>query len=122
MPLEMNPFHIVKVLTVNVGKTLSQQRHDSKDETYILESGIAEVLLGQKEDLIYRLDTKYSVLFLPKGTVHRLRNAGDEPLVIWEVSTPYANDTVRLYDPNRRGHVTPNADRDRIAAVMGTGR
>src|SRR5262245_18368043 len=50
--LEMNPFHIVKVLTVNVGKTLSPQRHDSKDETYVLESGVAQILLGQKEDLI----------------------------------------------------------------------
>jgi mannose-6-phosphate isomerase-like protein (cupin superfamily) len=120
--LVITPFYMVKLLTVEPEKTLSQQRHDFKDEAYILEAGIAEVLVGLEENLIYRLATKYSVLFLPKGTVHRLRNAGDESLVIWEVSTPYATDTVRLYDPNHRGHVTPNADRDRIAAVLGTGR
>jgi mannose-6-phosphate isomerase-like protein (cupin superfamily) len=120
--LVMTPYFMAKLLTVDPGKTLSQQRHDFKDEAYILEKGRAEVLLGLEEALIYRLATKYSVLFLPKGTVHRLRNAGDEPLVIWEVSTPYGTDTVRLYDPNRRGNVTPNAYRDQIAEVMGTGR
>jgi mannose-6-phosphate isomerase len=86
-----------KLLVVNEGHSLSLQLHERKDETLYLESGLAELEIGERADALQTVLLSPGTGFhLPAGTVHRMRALKDS--VFLEVSTPELDDVVRLED------------------------
>ena len=81
-----------KVLFVKAGEELSLQYHERKEETLYLQSGRAEVRLGDAELAI----GPGEAFHVAPGTVHRIRALEDSLLL--EVSTPEVDDVVRLED------------------------
>lgn len=75
-------FH-VKQVDVLAGSRLSLQSHEHRAEHWIIIEGRATVTRG--EDVL-ELGPGESI-FIPKGTIHRLENAGTELLRIVEVAT-----------------------------------
>ena len=87
----------IKRLEVTRGNSLSLQMHYHRSEHWIVVSGIAKVVLGEREFL---LNTNEST-FIPAGHVHRLENPGIMNLVMIEVqSGEYVgeDDIVRFQD------------------------
>jgi mannose-6-phosphate isomerase len=87
-----------KLLFVRAGEALSLQYHETKDESWYVQEGRAELELSRvggdgREALTIGPGDCYR---FPPGTVHRLR-ALEDTLVI-EVSTPHLDDVVRLED------------------------
>jgi mannose-6-phosphate isomerase len=90
--------YVGKVLFVRAGQSLSLQFHREKDESWYIESGRAELELGESGQGI--LDTEVitdgACFHYPPGTVHRVTALEDTTIV--EVSTPQLDDVVRLED------------------------
>lgn len=79
--LESADTHQVKRITVNPGGRLSYQRHQRREEFWVIISGRARFTLDD-------VDTEHrpgEVLFVPVGSKHRVANIGDEPLIFIEV-------------------------------------
>ena len=74
---------LVKRIAVNVGASLSLQKHQHRAEHWVVVKGEAEVTCNQK---VFRLIANQST-YIPIGTIHRLRNVGDQPLEIIEIQT-----------------------------------
>ena len=97
-----------KLLFVRAGESLSLQYHETKDESWYVQQGRAELELSTVGD-----DARDVVVLAPgdchrfhPGTVHRVR-ALEDTLVI-EVSTPEIDDVVRLEDAyGRQGTSEP---------------
>lgn len=95
--LAVGPRFQVKRIVVKPGAALSLQKHAHRAEHWIVVSGTAEVTC---DDRIFELRENEST-FIPQGSVHRLRNRGDEPVELIEVqSGSYLgeDDIVRLED------------------------
>ncbi len=71
----------VKILTVEPGQAFSLQKHQKRDEGWFVISGNGIIQIGEEKDEVVVGKT----YFIPKETLHRLE-AGDEPLVVLEVS------------------------------------
>ena len=102
--LNEGPGFKIKRVEVRAGAALSLQLHHHRSEHWVVVAGEAWVTNG---DRIYRVGTNEST-FIPAGTVHRLENKGDAPLVLIEVqSGSYVgeDDIVRLAD--RYGRADP---------------
>lgn len=90
--------YVGKLLFVKAGASLSLQFHRVKDESWYVQSGRAELQLGEpgaavlKEEVI---GPGMCFRYRP-GTVHRLRAIEDTTIV--EVSTAHLDDVVRLDD------------------------
>ena len=87
-----------KLLFVRAGEALSLQYHETKDESWYVQEGRAELevsTLGAAEREIVEIGPGDCFHFEPR-TVHRVR-AIEDTLVI-EVSTPDIDDVVRLED------------------------
>jgi mannose-1-phosphate guanylyltransferase/mannose-6-phosphate isomerase len=87
----------VKRIVVKPGASLSLQKHAHRAEHWIVVDGVAEVTCDER---VFRLEKNQST-YIPKGSVHRLRNPGTEPLALIEVqSGDYLgeDDIVRLDD------------------------
>ena len=93
-----------KMLFIRAGEQLSLQFHKEKDETIYVQSGRVEFEIGDPGKPV---DTEVvasgRAFRLEPGTVHRMRALEDATLL--EVSTPEANDVVRLED--RYGRADP---------------
>jgi mannose-6-phosphate isomerase-like protein (cupin superfamily) len=86
-----------KILFVRAGEELSLQYHEAKDETLYLQSGLAEVVLGDRPDALRTVQAVPGDAFhLRPRTIHRLRALEDSTFL--EVSTPELDDVVRLED------------------------
>ena len=90
--------YVGKILFVKAGHSLSLQFHREKDESWYVESGRAELELGEAGQ--GALNTEVigagaSFHYVP-GTVHRV--TAIEDTTILEVSTPHLDDVVRLED------------------------
>jgi mannose-1-phosphate guanylyltransferase/mannose-6-phosphate isomerase len=91
----------VKTLFVRAGAAISLQFHRRRSEHWVIAQGMAEVTL---DGVIHKLGPTQSI-DVPQGTPHRLRNAGNEPLLVIEVqlgSYLGEDDIVRLDDVYRR--------------------
>ncbi|CAK7192104.1 Alginate biosynthesis protein AlgA [Commensalibacter sp. Nvir] len=91
----------VKQIIVNVGGELSLQKHFHRSEHWVVVSGVAKVIRGE-ENLLLRENES---IYIPQGTIHRLKNPGRIPLVVIEIqSGSYLNedDIVRLEDAYNR--------------------
>ena len=73
----------VKRIVVTPGASLSLQRHVHRAEHWVVVRGVAEVTI---DDDVRRLSENQSV-YIPQGSVHRLKNPGKIPLELIEVQT-----------------------------------
>ena len=73
----------VKRIVVNPGASLSLQRHAHRAEHWVVVSGVAEVTCGER---VYEVAENEST-FIPRGSVHRLRNRGKTPVELIEVQS-----------------------------------
>lgn len=73
----------VKRITVKPGEKLSIQKHHHRSEHWIVVSGTASVLNGDKTILVTENESTY----IPLGTIHALENPGKIPLEMIEVQT-----------------------------------
>ena len=80
--LEVGPRFKIKSIVVNVGATLSLQRHMHRTEHWVVIHGTAQVTIGDKTFFVHEGEST----FVPKTTLHRLGNPGQIPLEIIEVS------------------------------------
>ena len=90
--------YVGKVLFVRAGHSLSLQFHKEKDESWYVQSGRAELRLGDAGDALLNTEViapGACFRFRP-GTVHKLKALEDT--TIFEVSTPQLDDVVRLED------------------------
>lgn len=71
----------IKRIEVKPGASLSLQMHYHRSEHWIVVSGMAKVVNGEKEMLINTNESTY----IPAGNRHRLENPGKLPLVMIEV-------------------------------------
>ena len=92
-----NDRYLGKVLFIRAGEQLSLQFHRRKDETIYVHSGRIELEVGEpgRTPDVEVVGPGRSFRFVP-GVVHRWR-ALEDTLVL-EVSTPHADDVVRLED------------------------
>ena len=87
----------VKRIMVKPGEKLSLQKHRHRAEHWVVVDGTALVTRGGESFLLKENESTY----IPPGTVHRLENAGEEPLHLIEVqSGSYLgeDDIIRLDD------------------------
>ena len=78
-----NPTYKVKKITVYPGCKLSLQSHVHRSEHWVVVTGIASVVNGDKNLLLNENESTY----IPAKTMHRLENAGKINLEIVEVQT-----------------------------------
>ena len=93
-----------KVLFIKAGSQLSLQYHQKKDETFLVQSGRLELVLGRDgEQRVVALRAN-DAWHVEPGTVHRFRAVTD--CLLFEVSTPEIEDVVRLEDDYGRHGTT----------------
>jgi mannose-6-phosphate isomerase len=87
-----------KVLFVAAGHSLSLQFHREKDESWLVQSGLCQIELGESGQAILSEEVvgPGTALHYPPGTVHRITALEDTTIL--EVSTPHLDDVVRLED------------------------
>ncbi len=87
-----------KVLFVKQGASLSLQYHETKDESWLVQSGRARIELGAvgDEELVEEVVGPGAAFRYRPGTVHRITAVEDTTIL--EVSTPQLADVVRLAD------------------------
>jgi mannose-1-phosphate guanylyltransferase / mannose-6-phosphate isomerase len=81
--IDMGERFQVKRILVKPGASLSLQMHHHRAEHWIVVSGTAEVVNGDKTILL----TENQSTYIPLGQVHRLSNPGKVPLEIIEVQS-----------------------------------
>lgn len=79
--LEEGRGYKIKRIEVKPGHRLSLQMHHHRSEHWIVVSGTARVVCGDKEVLLNNNQSTY----VPQCTAHRLENPGVIPLVLIEV-------------------------------------
>jgi len=95
--LEDTPGYKIKRIVVKPGKRLSLQKHFHRSEHWIVVSGTAKVVVGDKEFLVRPNESTYIKI----GEVHRLENPGKIPVVLIEAQVgEYTgeDDIVRIED------------------------
>ena len=90
--------YVGKLLFVAAGESLSLQFHRLKDESWYVESGRAELELGEQGNAVLKKEVVLAgaCFHFAPGTVHRV-SALEDTLIV-EVSTPQLDDVVRLED------------------------
>src|SRR5579862_7301996 len=90
--------YVGKILFVRAGQSLSLQFHNEKDESWYVESGRAELELGEAGSAVLNKEviTAGAAFRYRPGTVHRVTALEDTTIL--EVSTPHLDDVVRLED------------------------
>jgi mannose-6-phosphate isomerase len=100
--------YVGKILFVRAGHSLSLQFHNEKDESWYVESGRAELELGEAGQGVLDAEviTAGAAFHYVPGTVHRVTALEDTTIL--EVSTPHLEDVVRLEDAyGREGTSAP---------------
>ena len=95
--LEEGPAFKIKRISVKPRASLSLQKHTHRSEHWVVVTGTANIVNGDKE---YLLNTNEST-FVPIGTPHRLSNPTDDPLILIEVQTGAylgEDDIIRIED------------------------
>lgn len=73
----------IKCIEVKPGEKLSLQMHQYRSEHWIVVSGTAHVVNGDKEFFVHTNESTY----ISAGNKHRLENLGTQPLVMIEVQS-----------------------------------
>jgi quercetin dioxygenase-like cupin family protein len=95
---EINPYYMVKRLTMKDGHRCSKQYHEFKTETIYVLKGKLTIELD--DDAVLLLKKGKTVTINP-GDVHRMA-ATDGDVVYLECSTPQLDDVIRLEDDYAR--------------------
>ena len=93
--------YILKKLYINANEELSEQLHNFRDEHWVIVSGQVEVLINAE---IYVKEAN-DYIFIPKKTIHKVKNVGNEPAIILEVQTGVIlseEDIIRFKDKYNR--------------------
>ena len=97
----VNSRYTFKKIKINDGCRLSLQSHTDKTETFLLISGLADLVVGtdinQLQTINLKIDQSYNI---PNGLIHRL--VGVKNAIILEASTPETGTTIRHQDDYRR--------------------
>ena len=99
--IEESDEYKVKRLYVHPGHRLSYQKHEQREETWMISSGQAAVTLDGKELILNAGDT----IRIAKTQAHRVANPTDQPLIFFEVQrgTYFGeDDIIRLADDYKR--------------------
>jgi glucokinase len=99
--LEEGKDYKTKRLYVHPGHRLSYQKHEHREETWMIADGEAEIMIDGKQQRLKAGDT----IRIPKQSLHRIGNPGPEPLVFFEVQrgTYFGeDDIVRVDDDYKR--------------------
>ena len=89
--------YLGKLLHVNKGEALSLQYHERKDESQYVVSGCVDIEIGGPDGVLTTHRMRVGdTLHITPGTRHRITAVEDTD--IFEVSTPEAEDVVRLAD------------------------
>lgn len=98
--------YVGKILFVRAGQSLSLQFHNEKDESWYVQSGRAEIELGEPGAAVLNNEIVAggACFRYEPGTVHRIRALQDTTIL--EVSTPHLDDVVRLEDAYGRAGTT----------------
>src|SRR5581483_10305915 len=90
--------YVGKVLSVRAGHSLSLQFPNEKDESWYVQSGRAELELGEAGQGVLNMEVigEGACFHFVPGTVHRVTAVEDTTIL--EVSTPHLDDVVRLED------------------------
>ena len=90
--------YVGKILHIEEGEQLSLQYHEMKEETLFCQSGRMELQFAANEgdELETMILEPGQAFHVPTGMVHRMRALST--CDIFEVSTPYLKDVVRLDD------------------------
>ncbi len=99
--LEEGKQYKIKRIEVKPGHRLSLQMHHHRSEHWIVVSGTAKVVCGEREQLLYSNQSTY----VPQGFTHRLENPGVIPLVLIEVQNGEylgEDDIIRFQDDYAR--------------------
>ena len=81
------------VMTVPVGEEIGVERHEGIDQLIGVISGAGEVAFGNRENFFappLPLDA-HSVVLIPSGTYHNVKNVGMTPLKLYSVYAPKAH-------------------------------
>jgi len=100
--------YVGKILFVKAGESLSLQFHNVKDESWYVQTGRAQLELGDSGQAVLNTEVigPGACFRYPPGTVHRVTALEDT--TIFEVSTPHLDDVVRLEDRyGREGTTEP---------------
>jgi mannose-6-phosphate isomerase len=100
--------YVGKVLFVKAGESLSLQFHREKDESWYVQSGRAQLELGDVGQAILNSEViaEGACFRYRPGTVHRITALEDTTIL--EVSTQHLDDVVRLEDRyGRQGTTEP---------------
>ena len=73
----------VKKVTIDIGKRLSCQRHNLREEHWFIQKGKAIVSASGQDQIMGPGDS----IDIPRNTIHRISNYGDEILVFIEIQT-----------------------------------
>lgn len=71
----------IKKIVVNPNSRLSLQSHVHRSEHWVIVQGTALVTVGEKEIKM----EKDQYIYIPKGSIHRLQNLGQDLLILVEV-------------------------------------
>jgi mannose-6-phosphate isomerase len=99
--LEEGRGYKIKRIEVKPGHRLSLQMHHHRSEHWIVVSGTAKVICGDKEEILHSNQSTY----VPQCTAHRLENPGVIPLVLIEVQNGEylgEDDIIRFQDDYSR--------------------
>tara|TARA_R110002020_G_scaffold78557_1_gene197465 strand:- start:2902 stop:3258 length:357 start_codon:yes stop_codon:yes gene_type:complete len=99
------PRYIIKKLFIKAGHSLLKQFHSKKDETvYILDGILCLDFSREKgESNIRKIFKGESWRIAPK-TIHKLSASSDGDVVLFKVSTPEQDGTVKLFDDHSRSN------------------
>ncbi|AFY90172.1 MAG: hypothetical protein CLLPBCKN_005753 [Chroococcidiopsis cubana SAG 39.79] len=100
--LEEGRGYKIKRIEVKPGHRLSLQMHHHRSEHWIVVSGTAKVVCGDREIMLCNNQSTY----VPQCTSHRLENPGAIPLILIEVQNGEylgEDDIVRFQDDYSRG-------------------
>lgn len=90
------PGYRVKRIIVNPGQRLSLQKHEHRKEHWVIVRGEGVFHLDGDERRVQEGDA----VFIPKGSIHRIQNDGQDYLVIIETQLGLCieDDIIRLED------------------------
>ncbi|HEX2469520.1 MAG TPA: hypothetical protein VHK05_02930 [Candidatus Limnocylindrales bacterium] len=89
--------YVGKVLVIETGKRLSLQRHEIKDESILVRSGMLRLYLEDEDGVVRTHDLAAGeAMRIAPGRVHRFEAL--ERCELIEVSTPELDDVIRLED------------------------
>ena len=81
------------VMTIPVGEDIGVEKHENLDQLIGVISGAGEVSFGNRENYLASpipLDA-HSVVLVPAGTYHNVKNVGKTPLKLYSVYAPKAH-------------------------------